>query len=84
MTEQQSDCANYHVAPKALMKKDGKYLFLRSKTGRHFDLPGGRINKDEHSGFDWLSQEDVLIQKDKFFDSEEYLAFEQFFLKDRR
>lgn len=38
--------ANYQVALKILLEKDGKFLFL--KVGSFFDLPGGRIDADEH------------------------------------
>lgn len=44
---------NFQVSLKVLLKKDGQYLLLniskkdRIASSEKFDLPGGRINKDE-------------------------------------
>ncbi len=37
----------YWVALKILLKKDGRFLFLRTDDGRFWDLPGGRIDNVE-------------------------------------
>lgn len=43
------DYATYHVALKALLKKEGEILFLTFGSQKHLDLPGGRINTNEDS-----------------------------------
>jgi 8-oxo-dGTP diphosphatase len=40
--------ATYNVAMKILLKRDEEYLFLIDSTGKHLDLPGGRIEENEH------------------------------------
>ncbi len=37
----------YQITLKLLLKKNDKYLFLRNQSGKKYDLPGGRIDKDE-------------------------------------
>lgn len=41
--------AVYHVALKILLKKGDEFLFLTDATGKHLDLPGGRIDDIEHT-----------------------------------
>lgn len=41
--------ANYHVGLKILLKKGDKILFLKTPSGLHFDLPGGRMDNIEHN-----------------------------------
>lgn len=41
-------CANYNVGLKVLLRKGEEVLVLKSQTGRHIDLPGGRIDTVEH------------------------------------
>jgi len=41
--------ANYHVGLKILLRKDNDFFFLRTPSGKHFDLPGGRIDNVEHN-----------------------------------
>ena len=38
---------SYQVGLKVLLKKDGKFLFLKSPLGPCLDLPGGRIGRKE-------------------------------------
>lgn len=45
-TPKQNTHAYYQVALKILLKKDDNFLFL--KVGDKFDLPGGRIDENEH------------------------------------
>lgn len=40
--------AIYHVGLKILLKKGDDFLFLTDAVGKHFDLPGGRIDDVEH------------------------------------
>ncbi|MDP1845990.1 MAG: NUDIX domain-containing protein [Candidatus Moranbacteria bacterium] len=40
--------ATYNVAMKILLKRGEKYLFLIDSPGNKYDLPGGRIDDDEH------------------------------------
>ena len=40
--------ATYNVAMKILLKRGEEYLFLVDSTGQRLDLPGGRIDEDEH------------------------------------
>lgn len=40
--------AIYHVGLKVLLKKGDEFLFLTDAVGKHFDLPGGRIDDVEH------------------------------------
>lgn len=42
------DFGIFHVGLKILLRKDGKYLVLRKKSG-HVDLPGGRIDNVEYA-----------------------------------
>lgn len=42
------DYGVFHVALKILLRKKGKFLFLRSASGKHWDLPGGRIDNVEY------------------------------------
>lgn len=42
-------CASYHVGLKILLKKEDKFLFLNQKKCDWLDLPGGRIDEDEHA-----------------------------------
>lgn len=42
-------CAIYHVGLKVLLKKGDEFLFLTDAVGKHFDLPGGRIDDVEMS-----------------------------------
>ncbi|MFA6376219.1 MAG: NUDIX domain-containing protein [Candidatus Paceibacterota bacterium] len=44
-----NELASYQVSLKVLLKKDGVYLFLRDAESGFFDLPGGRINRDERN-----------------------------------
>lgn len=39
--------AIYHVGLKVLLKKGDEFLFLTDAVGKHFDLPGGRIDDVE-------------------------------------
>ncbi|MEK7659227.1 MAG: NUDIX hydrolase [Patescibacteria group bacterium] len=41
--------AIYHVGLKVLLKKGDDFLFLTDSVGKHFDLPGGRIDDIEHT-----------------------------------
>src|SRR3989338_8890753 len=41
--------AIYHVGLKVLLKKGDEFLFLTDAVGKHFDLPGGRIDDVEHT-----------------------------------
>ena len=41
--------AIYHVGLKVLLKKEDEFLFLTDAVGKHFDLPGGRIDDVEHT-----------------------------------
>jgi len=41
--------AIYHVGLKVLLKKGDEFLFLTDTVGKHFDLPGGRIDDAEHT-----------------------------------
>lgn len=41
--------AIYHVGLKILLRKGGVFLFLTDASGKHFDLPGGRIDDVEHT-----------------------------------
>ncbi|MDP3995558.1 MAG: NUDIX hydrolase [bacterium] len=41
--------AMYHVGLKVLLKKGDEFLFLTDAVGKHFDLPGGRIDDVEHT-----------------------------------
>ena len=41
--------AIYHVGLKILLKKGDEFLFLTDAVGKHFDLPGGRIDDVEHT-----------------------------------
>ena len=41
--------AIYHVGLKVLLKKRDDFLFLTDAAGKHFDLPGGRIDDVEHT-----------------------------------
>lgn len=43
-----SNYANYHISLKVLLKKGREYLFLKDARGEHYDLPGGRIDTNEH------------------------------------
>lgn len=46
---QKREYANYNVAMKILLKRNGKYLFLVDSSGKKYDLPGGRIDNVEHN-----------------------------------
>jgi len=37
----------YHVALKILLRKGNKFLFLRESLRKRWDLPGGRIDRNE-------------------------------------
>ena len=37
----------YHVALKILLRKGNRFLFLRESVEKRWDLPGGRIDRDE-------------------------------------
>jgi 8-oxo-dGTP pyrophosphatase MutT (NUDIX family) len=41
--------ATYHVGLKVLLKRGEEFLFLTYRDGKHFDLPGGRIDDVEHT-----------------------------------
>lgn len=41
--------AIYHVGLKVFLKKGDEFLFLTDAVGKHFDLPGGRIDDVEHT-----------------------------------
>lgn len=38
---------SYHVGLKILLRKEDEFLFLQPALGSRFDLPGGRISKEE-------------------------------------
>ncbi|MFA5946893.1 MAG: NUDIX hydrolase [Patescibacteria group bacterium] len=46
--EMKKDYGLFHVGQKILLKKDGKYLFLKMHSGK-YDFPGGRIDNDEYT-----------------------------------
>ncbi|MFA5954213.1 MAG: NUDIX domain-containing protein [Patescibacteria group bacterium] len=56
MSVEQKD--TYFVAVKVFLEKDGKLLILRDKFG-DWDLPGGRIRKDEFT----VSLDEVIKRK---------------------
>ena len=41
--------AIYHVGLKVLLRKGDEFLFLTDAVGKHFDLPGGRIDNVERT-----------------------------------
>ena len=42
------DYGIYHVGFKILLKKNSKFLFLRSSNKKYWDLPGGRADNTEY------------------------------------
>ena len=56
MSTQQKD--TYFVAVKVFLEKEGKFLVMKDNFG-DWDLPGGRIKKDEFH----TSLEDVIARK---------------------
>ncbi|MFA7286579.1 MAG: NUDIX domain-containing protein [Patescibacteria group bacterium] len=52
------DKEQYYVAVKVFLKKDGRLLIMKDKFG-DWDLPGGRIRKDEFS----VPLQDVVERK---------------------
>ncbi|MCX6764167.1 MAG: NUDIX hydrolase [Candidatus Nealsonbacteria bacterium] len=42
------DYGIYHVGFKILLKKENKFLFLRSANKKYWDLPGGRADNTEY------------------------------------
>lgn len=49
MKNKKKNYATYNVATKILLKRSGRYLFLIDSLGKRLDLPGGRINENEHN-----------------------------------
>jgi len=56
MNKQEKD--SYFVAVKIFLEKDGKFLVMKDNFG-DWDLPGGRINRDEFE----TSLENIIIRK---------------------
>ncbi|HBD05761.1 TPA: hypothetical protein DCZ32_04875 [Candidatus Uhrbacteria bacterium] len=48
MHSENKNHANYNVGLKVLIKKGNEFLFLTNSKNGYFDLPGGRIDNNEH------------------------------------